>query len=88
MLESFLKNFQLFFALLVISQTDLSTDIATTLAPAAPESIEILKIFQPPGVGNGVKLVWGREFEKLKLNVTYGVHYGTDEENISGKEHK
>lgn len=56
----------------------------TSIAPTTTRSVEILKIFQPPGVGNGVKLVWGRETAESNLNHTYGVHYGTDEENISG----
>lgn len=59
-------------------------DITTTLRVSAPESIEIVRIFQPAGVANGVKIVWGREVGNLNLNVTYGVHYGTDDENLSG----
>lgn len=52
--------------------------------PSAPESIEIVRIYQSPGVGNAVKIVWGRKIQHLNLNITYGLHYGTDEENISG----
>lgn len=70
-----------------VSQNKQSEDESTTLAPLPPGSIEIVRIYQPPGVSNGVKLVWGVETKNLNLNITYGVHYGTGEENISGTNH-
>lgn len=48
-----------------------------------PISIEILEIFVPPGVGNAVKLVWGRQFDNRNLNTTYNVYYGVDGEQLT-----
>nr|XP_023028195.1 uncharacterized protein LOC111516249 [Leptinotarsa decemlineata] len=59
------------------SHVDTSTDGTT------PISIEILRIILPPGIGNAVRLVWGRKLDDMNLNITYGVHYGKDGEDLT-----
>ncbi|KAJ8955913.1 hypothetical protein NQ318_005461, partial [Aromia moschata] len=54
-----------------------------TSADGGPFSIEILRIIVPPGIGNAVKLVWGRRLDDLHLNFTYGLHYGIDGEDLT-----
>ncbi|CAH1116481.1 unnamed protein product [Phaedon cochleariae] len=46
-------------------------------------SIEILRVILPPGIGNAVKLVWGRKLDDMNLNITYGVHYAKDGEELT-----
>ncbi|CAG9859869.1 unnamed protein product [Phyllotreta striolata] len=49
-----------------------------------PITIEILRVYVPPGIGNAVKLVWGREYDDdVGLNATYGVHYAKDGQDLT-----
>lgn len=61
------------------------TDNVDVSVDRGPISIDILEIFVPPGIGNAVKLVWGRQLDKLNLNITYNVYYGVDGEKLSRK---
>ncbi|XP_050504566.1 uncharacterized protein LOC114337879 [Diabrotica virgifera virgifera] len=63
------------------SEKDITDSTSTGTYPL--ESVEILCIYIPPGIGNAVKLVWGLKLNDLNLNVTYGVHYGKDDEDFT-----
>ncbi|XP_056638824.1 uncharacterized protein LOC130446532 isoform X2 [Diorhabda sublineata] len=62
------------------SSTETSAFNLTSSIPII--SVEILRVVLPPGIGNAVKLIWGRKLYDLNLNVTYGVHYGKNDDEL------
>lgn len=61
-----------------------TTESISTSESMLPFTIEILGIYVHPGIGNAVKLVWGRQLDNVNLNMTYAVHYAKDGEDLNG----
>ncbi|KAL1502155.1 hypothetical protein ABEB36_007342 [Hypothenemus hampei] len=62
-----------------MSVSDTTTETIKTMGPF---SVDIWAIYVPDGIGNAVKVVWGGDKEPNNVNLTYGLYFGKDQDEL------